>query len=141
MLRVLLACSIFALALAGCSESTTAPSTGDVVLVPTRSAYAPGAMVSAQLFNRSEDRIGYGACSTRLEHRTGSQWVLIGPEEVPCIDVLYALEAGGTTTLEISLDPTLEFGVYRLRQEFLPQTQLPAQMIRSPEFEIRATIR
>ena len=131
--------SLFLLALAGCSASTAAP-TDDVVLVPTKSVYAPGETVSAQLFNRSEDRIGYGACSVRLEHLSGSQWVLIGPEEVPCILILYVLEPASTRTLQTPLNQTLETGTYRLRQEILPHTRLPARMIHSPEFRLRNAV-
>ena len=127
---------VYLLALAGCSGST-APQPGDVVLIPTKSVYAPGETVSAQLFNRSDEQIGFGACSVRFEHLTGSQWVLVGPEQVPCIAILYVLEPASTRMMQIPLDQTLESGTYRLRQEILPHTSLPARTIYSPEFRLR----
>ena len=127
---------LYMLALAGCSGST-APKADDVVLIPTKSVYAPGETVSAQLFNRSEEQIGYGACSVRLEHLAGSQWVLIGPEQLPCIAILYVLEPTTTRMMQLPLDQTLESGTYRLRQEILPQTSLPVRRIYSPDFRLR----
>jgi hypothetical protein len=124
------------LVLAGCSDST-ASRTDDVLLVPTMNVYAPGESVSALLFPRSEQQIGYGACSVRLEHLTGSQWTLVGPEEVGCIMVLYVLEPASARTIQVPLSRTLEPGTYRLRQEILPGTRLPARMIHSPEFQVR----
>ena len=98
---------LYLLALAGCSGST-ALHANDVVLIPTKSIYAPGETISAQLFNRSEEQVGYGACSVRLEHLAGSQWMLVGPEQLPCISVLYVLEPASTRTLQVPLDQILE---------------------------------
>ncbi len=128
---------LYLFALAGCSGSTALQARDDVVLIPTRSIYVPGEVVAAQLFNRSEQQVGYGACSTRLEHLVGSYWVLIGPEQVPCIGVLYVLEPASTRMLQLPLDQQLESGTYRLRQEILPLTSLPARRIYSPEFHLR----
>jgi hypothetical protein len=127
---------LYVLALPACSHST-APQPSDVVLIPTKSLYTSGETVSAQLFNRSEEQIGYGACSLRLEHLAGSQWVLIGPEQVPCDLILYVLDPASTRIMQLPLDKALESGRYRLRQEILPQTNLPARKVHSPEFRLQ----
>lgn len=127
---------LLVLALSGCSGSTT-PQTSDVVLVPTKNLYTSGETVSAQLFNRSQEQIGYGACSLRIERFEAAGWVLIGPEQVPCIAILYVLEGGNARILQLQLDPTLGAGIYRLRHEILPHTSLPVRYIRSPEFRLQ----
>ena len=133
-----LVCPLLMLALSGCSAST-APQTGDVVLIPTKNLYTSGETVSAHLFNRSQEHIGYGACSLRVERFEAASWVLIGPQQVPCIGILYVLEGGNTRIVQLQLDPTLESGIYRLRHEILPHTSLPARYIRSPEFRLQNT--
>src|SRR5687767_9848620 len=101
-----LVCPLVMVALFGCSSST-APQTGDVVLIPTKNVYTSGETVSAQLFNRSQAQIGYGACSLRIERFQAASWVLIGREDVPCISILYVLEGGNTRIMQLQLDPTL----------------------------------
>jgi hypothetical protein len=119
----------------GCS-ALSGPSAPDMLLVPTESLYAPGDTVSAELVNRSDEQVGHGACALRLEHLAGGRWTLVGPEEVPCIAILYVLQPGATHVLRLHLDPTLKSGIYRLRAEILRRTSLPADYIRSPQFRL-----
>ena len=90
------------------------PEAPEVALIASESLYAPGDTLSAELINRSDEAVGYGACSLRLEHLGGRTWSLVGPEEVPRIDVLSLPQPGGTRVLRLYLDPILEPGTYRL---------------------------
>jgi hypothetical protein len=131
--------SLSLLALAACSGAT-APKADDIVLIPTKSTYAAGETVSAQLFNRSQEQVGFGACSVRVEHLAASQWVLVGPEQIPCILLLIVVEPQSTRMLQVPLDQTLEAGTYRLRQDILPRTNLPSRRIYSPEFQLQNVV-
>ena len=134
-MRKFLVYSVSVLALAGCSQSTE-PKNDNVVIVPTKNVYAPGESVSAQLFNRSPEQIGYGSCSLRVEQLAGARWNLIGPAELACDAVLIILSPTSTRVMQVQLDPTLESGTYRLRLEILPNTSLPTRFIYSPDFRV-----
>jgi hypothetical protein len=125
------------IALIGC-EDPMASIGDDVVLVPTEALYAPGEIVSAHIFNRSEVDIGYGVTSLRVEQLDGVRWVLIGPEGLPSLLELFVVEAGGATVLQAPLDSQLTPGTYRLRFSYLPQTIAPSRFTYSPTFEVRA---
>lgn len=128
--------SVFVVVFAGCSDSTGLGNS-NVVLIPTKNVYSPSETVSAQLFNRSEEQIGYGTCSLRVEQLAGGRWNLIGPAEVACDALLIVLAPTSTRVMQLQLDPTLESGTYRLRLEILPNTNLPVRYIYSPEFRLR----
>ena len=131
-------CSLFFSSIVGCSASTSPAPADDVVLMPAKSVYTAGQTVAVQLSNRSVDPIGYGACSLRLEYREASRWVLIGPEQVPCVLILYVVPPASARSLELPLPADLTPGTYRLRQEILPRTSLPSRTIYSPEFRLQS---
>ena len=125
-----------ALLLGACSA--LASPDGAVQVIPARRAYAAGEAVSATFVNASEERVGYGACSLSLERRAGGGWIRVAPEEVPCISILFVLEPGRSVPVQFALDAALPAGSYRLRQEILPGTRLPARDVYSPAIEVRA---
>ena len=124
-------------ALSGCSEPS-GPGLEKVTLAPDREAYAPGETVSAELFNGSDIELGIGLCGLRVEQEVGSQWTLVGPFSLRCLDPMLGIGPGSRYVQTLRLDPDLAGGVYRLRQEIYPGTSLPTRFIRSPAFRLQA---
>lgn len=114
-----------------------ASATGEFVLelVPAKGSFARDEEATLQLKNRSDENLGYGACSLLLERRSAAGWSLARPEPEVCILILYLLPSGEEVEFAIdfsSLDP----GVYRYRMDLLPGTHLPETTIHSPEFVV-----
>jgi|SRR5687767_2771539 len=127
---------VFAFALfLGCSGTTDPYS--NVTVVPSKGVYMAGELVTADIVNGSNETIGYGACALRLERREGSSWVLVGPEQLPCIDILYILESNATATRQVPIDKSSPAGTYRVRATIFPGTHLPTRDIRSAEVLVR----
>jgi hypothetical protein len=116
-------------------SSVTAGEAG-VRLIPERREYSAGETVSARFVNASGDRVGYGACSLSLERRTDGGWTRVAPAFEPCPSILYVLEPGAGTSVGVALEPGLPAGEYRLRQEILPGTMLPAEDVYSPVLRV-----
>jgi hypothetical protein len=119
-----------------CSSSTDPFNA--VTVAALANEYAPGQMVDARLFNGSNEAIGYGACALRLERRQGNAWVLVGPEMVPCIDILYILDSNASVTIQTRIDKSVPIGIYRVRATIYPRTQIPSGDISSREFIVRS---
>ena len=131
-------CSILTLMTVACTAPTV--DLWRVALLPARSGYAPGETVTATLINASEEPIGYGGCSLRLERRVRDGWQLIGPEELACYDILYVLEAGRAREFESQLSPDIESGLYRLHLRIMPRARLPAARVYSSAFRVQPGI-
>ena len=124
-------------AVLACPEPS-GPRFDEIVLTPDREVYAPGDLITADLFNGSDIEIGFGGCDLRLEQRVGSQWQIVGPAHLPCLSILYGLTPGGRTTQTLRLATDLEPGDYRLRQRILPRTSLPARYVWSDVVRVGA---
>ena len=122
----------------GCAQTTAPATAAGIVLLPERAVYAPGDTVRAELSNQSGASIGFGACSLSLERQTAGGWVRVSPQPGPCIMILYVLESGRQSMQAQGIDPALPLGVYRLRQEVMPQTRLPERSVFSSVFSVRA---
>lgn len=120
----------------GSCVSTTQPDEG-VIVTPLKTSYVRGEILSAEMTNRSDETVGFGACSLRLEQRIGSGWMLVGPEAVPCIDIMYSIAPGGVTTRQLTIEKSFSAGTYRLRETIYPGARLPTRTIRSAEFAVR----
>lgn len=122
-----------AIALLLCAAACSSLTAGDasVRLILERSEYTVGETVSARFVNASGERVGYGACSLSLERRTDGGWTRVAPVMEPCQSILYVLEPGASTSVGVALEPGLPAGEYRLRQEILPGTMLPAEDVYS----------
>jgi hypothetical protein len=114
--------------------SATEPRGLGVVLTPAKTVYIPGETITAELANNSPSPIGYGACALRLQRQQGPGWILVGPDEVPCIMVMIVLDPGAKRTLSLPIDPALPSGVYRLVFGYSPDTKLPDRVVYSLPF-------
>lgn len=104
-------------------------------LVPGKARISSGEPAPVVLRNHSPNEVGYGACEPRLERQTRAGWVLIGPEAITCIAMMYVLPPHARE--ELSLETAgLQAGTYRFRMAVYPKTSLPTQLIHSPSFEI-----
>ena len=119
---------------AGCTN-TTAPGASDVILVPPKSVYTAGETISAQLYNRSDAAIGYGACSTRLEKSSGGEWIALEPLQL-CVAKLITLAAQTSRTLQFAVEPDIETGTYRLSHELTT----PNRRIYSASFRVEGAV-
>lgn len=108
-----------------------------VEVVPAQETFAPGERAMVLLVNHSEVNIGYGACEPRLERQTAGGWVLVGPEEIPCIGILHVLDARASRKIETTIGAELDTGVYRFRMAILPGTSPPDRKVHSPPFRIQ----
>jgi hypothetical protein len=124
-------------AVLGCSEPS-GPHLENVILTPDREAYTPGQTISADLFNGTDIEIGLGWCDLRLEQQIGTDWTLVGPPGLPCLDGMWAIGPGRRIEQTLELDPQLAPGAYRLRQEIMPYTSHPTRFVRSAAFRIEA---
>ena len=131
-------CLALPLVVAACF-SATAPEKIAVVLTPAKTVFVSGETLSAELANNSFSPIGYGACSLRLQRQQGSEWSLVGPNEVGCIMLMIILDPGAKRTLSLRTDPALPGGVYRLLFAYSPDTKLPDVLIYSAPFTVGVT--
>lgn len=106
-----------------------------IELIVGAESYTRGEQGMVRLVNGSEDPVGHGACSLRLEQSNAAGWTAVGPDSGVCIAILYVVPTGGTA--EFSFETaSLAPGTYRYRLEILPDTQLPSTYIHSASFRI-----
>ena len=139
MKRRLCICFSFTV-LTSCAEPTASISRADseAAIITTKTNYALGETVSAQLFNRSDRQLGYGACAVSLEKRyEGNKWLHVWPTSGGCIAILYVLDANSSRMLNTRLDSKLSSGVYRLRIQVSRESDRSVHSVYSPTFYVR----
>lgn len=101
-----------ALAAAGCGGITSL--SDDVwftlLAVPERA----GDPVVAELRNNSDETVGHGICSTRIERRGTDGWDETGGWERFCLAVIERLPPGGRVVFVDTIPTHFEAGTYRL---------------------------
>ena len=113
------------------------PEDAELAIIPTKTNYAVGETLSAQLFNRSATQLDYAECAD-LEKYQGDKWVHVSPAIGACITlILYRLDANSSRTLEIRLNSTIPSGLYRLRIQISREDGRPLRDVYSPTFQIR----
>lgn len=97
----------------GSSGAATIPG---LAYTTNRTAYARNDEIVSQLVNTSERDVGYNLCTSALERRTGSGWVVVrrNPDH-PCILPLYILRPGQTASYRELASVVPSAGTYRLR--------------------------
>lgn len=102
-----------------CASSQASVSPEEIVLRPTRTAFAAGENMDLELWNRSSDPFGYNACSGLiLERRVGGDaWDRVShqPPGTACTLQLDTLRPDGSTLIRIPPPDGLPQGVYRVR--------------------------
>lgn len=113
------------------------PTTGDFTLelVPATGIYSRDEEAVLQLRNRSDEDLGYGACSLLLERRTASGWRRVTPKPEYCILILYVVRSGGAAEFPVDFS-SFDRGTYRYRMVVMPGTNIPEITIISPEFVV-----
>jgi hypothetical protein len=91
-----------------------------VDLIVDRTAYVAGDTIRVDLVNSSPETIEFGACSTVLERQMALGWEQVTPPRLPCIAILYTLQAGKSRRSVFILDRAMPSGVYRLRHYYTP---------------------
>lgn len=132
--------SVLLAGLAACSEtrsaSSGAPAPPDVLALMTdRAAYAPGATAAVTFQNGTDESVSLAqplACVT-VEREAADGWEPV-PSDQMCAAVLVPVEAGQTTTAEVTVPASA--GTYRVSQRVYPETG-DGRLVASSPFQVR----
>ena len=117
MLRGFSLC-VFLLLLGGCDLLSPLTGSGDVTLTTTEDVYAPGKAVTLRVKNGTSRTIGFNLCAAAVEYRAENQWSPAVENDIVCLDILYMLKPGKTSTDARQLSERLPTGTYRIRGTF-----------------------
>lgn len=110
--------------LAACAEAPADPNPSPLLdIIPDRSSYAAGEVVTVTIHNLSSERIYYSLCAQILERRSGGGWkkLDLGPF-VTCDAAALHLDPGASGETQFRLRAGLSTGTYRI---FYPDLVAP----------------
>lgn len=122
---------------AGCNNPLLSGSEAhaDIALLADHTVYAQGDTANIVLRNDSRVAVGYNLCHSVRERRTVTGWtrLLVG---LPCLDILYTLQAGAEAQMLEPITSDWTPGRYRMTTpiEMPDGTRLK---ISTPPFEVR----
>lgn len=108
--------ALLVILLAGCGHTRSSESENPRFTTDSE-RYAPGAEVTLQLHNPTEQVIGYNLCFSGLERQSGQGWQPVNDPDTVCTTILNGLQPGDNTSYTKTLMPDLPAGTYRFHTE------------------------